>query len=493
MEEYILAIDAGTTSSRAILFNRIGDIVATAQQEFEQLFPHQGWVEHNPMTIVDTQIAVIKRVVEKAAVNPKSIAAIGITNQRETTVLWDTVAGQPVYNAIVWQCRRTTDYCAQLKTLGYEKEIFEKTGLVIDPYFSASKIRWILDNVADAAWLLEQNRLAFGTIDSWLLYNLSKEKTHATDVSNASRTMLFDLHSLQWDRALCDMFAIPQEILPEVKSSQDSFGMLREDILGCEIPITAMMGDQQAALFGQMCCTKGDVKMTYGTGGFILANIGNVPITSENRLLTTVAWRLNNETVYAQEGSVFIAGAAIQWLRDSLGIIDNSSESERIAADARADHGVVFVPSFTGLGAPYWRPDVKGLIYGLTRGTGKREIVRACLEGIAFSTKDVVDAICNDTGIQLRSLRVDGGASSNNFLMQYQADVLRTQIERPAVFETTAAGVAYMAGLGVGYFSSIDALRGLRKVDRVFSPSQESDLCNNAYQTWRNVIERLLE
>lgn len=493
MEEYVLAIDAGTTSSRAILFNSIGEIVATAQQEFEQIFPHQGWVEHNPGTIIDTQIAVIKRVVEKAAVDPASIVAIGITNQRETTVLWDSLTGQPVYNAIVWQCRRTTDYCTQLKTLGHENEIFEKTGLVIDPYFSASKIRWIIDNVPDAKWLMEQNRLAFGTIDSWLLYNLTEEKMHATDVSNASRTMLFNIHTCSWDTSLCALFDIPASMLPIVHASAADYGTLRKDILGYYIPITALMGDQQAALFGQMCVDKGDVKMTYGTGGFILANIGSAPIQSKNRLLTTIAWQREGETVYAQEGSVFIAGAAIQWLRDNLGLIDNSAESERFAFEAGEDHGLVFVPSFTGLGAPYWRPDIKGLLYGLTRGTGKREIVRACLEGIAFSTKDVVDAICKDTGIILKSLRVDGGASSNNFLMQFQSDVLRTSIERPKVFETTAAGVAYMAGLHTGFFPSIDRIRGLRKVERVFSPSSGSSSRSTAYSDWCAVIKRLLE
>ncbi len=493
MEEYILAIDAGTTSSRAILFNKIGDIVGIAQQEFEQIYPHQGWVEHDPMTILSTQIKVIQRVVTKAAIAHGSIIAIGITNQRETTVLWDTETGAPIYNAIVWQCRRTTEYCNSIKTLGYEEEVFEKTGLVIDPYFSASKIRWILDNVPDAQWLLEHNRLACGTIDSWLLYNLTKEKTHATDVTNASRTMLFNIHSCEWDMSLCAMFGIPASILPTVYPSGADFGVLRKEILGYEIPVTAMMGDQQAALFGQMCFSPGDVKMTYGTGGFILANIGPKPIASANRLLTTLAWQYGNETMYAQEGAVFVAGAAIQWLRDNLGIIDNSAESELLANDAHPDHGLIFVPSFTGLGAPYWRPDIKGLIYGITRGTGKREIVRACLEGIAFSTKDVVDAIRKDTGITLSSLRVDGGASSNNFLMQFQSDILNTRIERPLVFETTAAGVAYMAGLGAGFFTTRDEIRKLRKPDRIFTPSDDYEAHTQRYNEWRTIIGRLLE
>ncbi len=492
MRDYFLAIDAGTTSSRTVIFDSKGDIAAIAQQEFPQIYPQKGWVEHDPMVIWDTQRSTIHRAIEKAGIEPTQIVAIGITNQRETTVVWDKITGKPVYNAIVWQCRRTAAICDKLRANGKAEMIFEKTGLILDPYFSATKIRWILEDIPEARRLCDENRLMFGTIDSWLLYNLTGGNVHSTDFSNASRTMLFNINTLQWDDELCDLFGVPKHMLPDVCPSGHSFGMMEKSILGTEIPITAMIGDQQAALFGQLCFHTGDAKMTYGTGGFILSNIGHKPILSKNRLLTTIAWQFNGKTVYAEEGSVFIAGAAIQWLRDNLGIIDNSAESDRFAADANPEHGLVFVPAFTGLGAPYWRSDAKGLIYGITRDTGKREIVRACLEGIAFSTKDVVDAISKDTGIDLLALKVDGGASANNFLMQFQSDILNIPVERPVVFETTAQGAALLAGLAAGYFSSFDELKTARKTDRVFSPSDHAAQNKARYSSWQHVIEALL-
>jgi glycerol kinase len=489
--DYFLALDAGTTSSRSIIFDSKGDIIAIDQIEFNQIFPQKGWVEHNPKEIWETQLRTIKRVVQKANINPNQIVSIGITNQRETTVMWNKETGKPVYNAIVWQCRRTTPLCNEIKAKGDDKIIFEKTGLVVDPYFSATKIKWILDNVEEAKKLQKLNNLSFGTIDSWLLYKLTGGKSHKTDHSNASRTMLFNINSCKWDEDLLKYFGISPSILPDAIDSNSNFGTLDKSILGVEIPITGILGDQQAALFGQTCFSECEAKMTYGTGGFILFNIGKNIYLSKNKLLTTVAWTINNETIRALEGSIFIAGAAIQWLRDNLQIIPNSASSE-LSANAVSDNGgIYFIPAFTGLGAPYWDPDSKGAIFGITRDTTKDHIVRAALESIVYSTKDVVNAIEKDIDKKLISLKVDGGASKNNFLLHFLADILNVEIIRPKITETTALGAALISALGVGYYKNLDELKKVYKVERTFKPKMDKNKSKELYKNWIHYIDKI--
>lgn len=492
-KEYILAIDAGTTSSRTIVFDLKGNIISVAQEEFRQIYPEKGWVEHDPEEIAQTQLRTIKRAVEKANIEPSSIIAIGITNQRETVVAWDKSTGKPLYNAIVWQCRRTTPFCEKMKNEGMEEKIREKTGLVIDPYFSATKMKWLLDNVPEVKKANKEKRLAFGTIDCWLLAVLTGWKSHKTDHSNASRTMLYNINKLDWDDELLAYFGIDRESLPQICESNSDFGMLDKVILDEEIPITGILGDQQAALFGQNCFDFGEAKITYGTGSFILVNIGEKPVISHHNLLTTVAWVIDKKVYYAIEGSVFIAGAAIQWLRDNLKIISNSAETEVLALEAERSKGLIFVPAFTGLGAPYWRPDVKGLIYGITRDTERKHIVRACLEGIAYSIRDVLDGIVNDCGQPLHIVKVDGGASANNFLLQFQSDVLNIPIVRPKVIETTAMGAALIAGYKRGGFDSLQDMEKFYQMDRIFNPSNQKDIAIEGYKNWQTIISKILQ
>jgi glycerol kinase len=470
MPEFILSLDQGTTSSRAILFDRKGNVLAIAQKEFTQLFPQPGWVEHDPMEIWSTQLAVAMEATIKAGLTPGDVAAIGITNQRETTILWNKDSGKPICNAIVWQDRRTSDYCNQLKAAGREDLIRQRTGLVIDAYFSATKIRWILDQVPDAKELAKEGKLAFGTVDSWLIWNLTGGKVHATDVTNASRTMLFNIHTMQWDEELLKLFDIPAGILPKVCSSSEVYGHTAEEVWAAKTPIAGVAGDQQSALFGQMCTEEGMVKNTYGTGCFLLMNIGGKPILSNNKLVTTVAWKINGEVRYALEGSIFIGGAVVQWLRDGLGIIGSSAEVEDLAEKVPDSGGVYMVPAFTGLGAPHWKQEARGMITGITRGTTAAHIGRAALESIAFQTLEVVRAMEADAGAPIRELRVDGGAVVNNLLMQFQADVLGVKVVRPGLTETTAMGAAYLAGLAVGVWKDVEEIRRQWKVGRSFEP-----------------------
>ena len=487
MNEFILALDQGTTSSRAILFDRNGLPVASAQKEFTQYYPKPGWVEHDPEEIWSTQAGVALEAITKAGLESSDIAAIGITNQRETTVLWNRKTGKPVYNAIVWQDRRTADYCDKLKSEGKSSEILKKTGLIIDAYFSATKIRWILDNVREARKLAEDGQLAFGTIDSWLVWNLSKGKLHITDVSNASRTMLFNIHTLKWDEELLKLFNIPSAILPEVKSSSEIYGKT-EGHFSTSIPVAGIAGDQQAALFGQMCTEPGMVKNTYGTGCFMMMNIGNKPIESKSKLLTTIAWRIGNETQYALEGSIFIAGAVVQWLRDGLGIIKNSSDVEKLASKVKDTEGVYFVPAFAGLGAPYWNQHARGTLVGITRGSTSAHIARAALDSIAYQTLEVLLAMQKDSGIDISELRVDGGATVNNNLMQFQADLLQSKVVRPKITETTALGAAYLAGLAVNYWSNINEIRQQWQIDRTFSPQIKENETLSLIKGWHRAV-----
>jgi glycerol kinase len=470
MPDFILSLDQGTTSSRAIVFNREGDIVAISQQEFTQLFPQPGWVEHDPMEIWSSQMTVATEAVMKGRLTPADIAAIGITNQRETTILWNKETGKPVYNAIVWQDRRTSGYCDALKDAGKSGVIQQKTGLIIDAYFSATKVRWILDHVAGVKELAEQGKLAFGTVDTWLLWNLTGGEVHATDVTNASRTMLFNIHTLQWDEELLAMFGIPAGILPKVCSSSEVYGHTAGKIWASRIPIAGIAGDQQSALFGQMCTGVGMVKNTYGTGCFLLMNIGDKPILSRNNLVTTVAWKINDEIRYALEGSIFIGGAVVQWLRDGLGVIASSGDVERVAESVPDNGGVYMVPAFTGLGAPHWQQQARGMITGMTRGTSAAHISRAALESIAFQTMEVVRAMEADAGAAIKELRVDGGAVVNNLLMQFQANVVGAKVVRPVLTETTAMGAAYLAGLAVGFWKHVEEIQQQWKVDRSFEP-----------------------
>jgi glycerol kinase len=487
MKKFILALDQGTTSSRAILFDHNGKPAATAQKEFTQHYPKPGWVEHNADEIWSSQLGVANEAIAAAGLKSTDIAAIGITNQRETTIVWDRKTGKPVHNAIVWQDRRTADFCDNLKKEIFATKIPEKTGLIIDAYFSATKIRWILDNVSNAREKAQKGDLAFGTVDSWLIWNLTRGKVHVTDVTNASRTMLYNIHTLQWDEELLKIFDIPASILPEVKSSSEPYGNT-DGCFSSSIPVAGIAGDQQAALFGQMCVEPGMVKNTYGTGCFMVMNIGTRPIESKSKLLTTIAWKVGNKTEYALEGSIFIAGAVVQWLRDSLGIIKNSSDVEKLAAKVKSSEGVYFVPAFAGLGAPYWNQHARGTITGLTRGSTAAHIARAALDSIAYQTLEVLQAMKNDSGINIRELRVDGGATVNNNLMQFQADLLQVNVVRPKITETTALGAAYLAGLAVNYWNDLKEIREQWQVDRVFKPSIPGYETLSLVKGWKQAI-----
>ena len=490
MSKYILALDQGTSSSRAIVFDHQGGICSSAQMEFTQYFPKPGWVEHDPMEIWSSEAAVIAEAITKIGITGKDIAAIGITNQRETTIVWDAETGAPVYNAIVWQDRRTSEYCDMLKAQGLVDKIREKTGLIIDAYFSGTKIRWILDNVPGAREKAEAGKLRFGTVDSWLVWQLTKGAVHVTDVSNASRTMLFNINTLEWDKELLELLTVPASMPPSGRSSSEVYGHTKTTLFAHAVPIAGMAGDQQAALFGQMCTTPGSVKNTYGTGCFLLMNTGSLPILSRNNLLTTVAWKIGKTVNYALEGSIFVGGSVVQWLRDGLGIIRSSSEIEALAATVPDNGGVYFVPALTGMGAPYWDQYAHGLLCGITRGTTAAHIARAALEGIAFQTMDIVGAMEKDAGIRLAELKVDGGASRNNLMMQFQADILGANVIRPQVTETTAMGACYLAGLAVGYWDSLEEIRSQWQAERVFAPSV-TDVAPFK-QGWADAISRTL-
>jgi glycerol kinase len=470
MEKFILAFDQGTTSSRAIVFDKKGTIVSVAQKEFTQIFPKPGWVEHDAIEIWSTQLGVAAEAITQAGLSLRDIAAIGITNQRETTVVWDKQTGTPIYNAIVWQDRRTATYCDLLKQQGYLQPIQRKTGLIIDAYFSATKLKWILDNVKGAREKASRGELCFGTIDTWLLWKLTDGTVHVTDVSNASRTMLYDINTLSWDDDLLHLMEIPKNILPQVRSSSEVYGHSQNILSAHNIPIAGIAGDQQAALFGQMCIQPGMVKNTYGTGCFMLMNTGEQPVFSNNNLLTTIAWQINGKTEYALEGSVFIAGAVVQWLRDGLHLINSSNETETLAQQVSSNDGVYIVPAFAGLGAPYWNQHARGTIVGITRGTTSAHFARAALESIAYQTMDVVNAMQSDANITVKELRVDGGATANNFLMQFQSDILNTKVIRPTITETTALGAAYLAGLAVGYWSNMEEIQKQWQVNKIFEP-----------------------
>ena len=492
MSKYILALDQGTSSSRAIVFDHDGNVCATAQKEFTQHFPQPGWVEHNPSDIWSSEAAVIAEAITSLGINGLDIAAIGITNQRETTIVWDAATGEPVYNAIVWQDRRTAGYCDELKAAGLTDKIREKTGLIIDAYFSGTKIKWILDNVPGARERAERGELRFGTVDTWLVWNLTRGEVHVTDVSNASRTMLFNINTLQWDSELLELLGIPLSMMPSVRSSSEVYGHTKTTIFAHEVPIAGIAGDQQAALFGQMCTEPGSVKNTYGTGCFLLMNTGEKPVLSKNNLLTTIAWKIGDKVNYALEGSIFVAGSVVQWLRDSLGIIRSSSEVEALAETVPDNGGVYFVPALTGLGAPYWDQYAHGTITGLTRGATAAHIARAALEGIAFQTMDIVGAMERDASVKLAELKVDGGASRNNLLMQFQADILGTSVIRPKVTETTAMGACYLAGLAVGYWSGIDEIRRQWSVERAFTPSAAPGTVEALKAGWADAVRRTL-
>jgi glycerol kinase len=490
MGKYILAVDQGTTSSRAIVFNKKGEIKSIAQKEFKQIYPQAGWVEHDPGEIWSSQAGVIAEAVTSIGLNGKSIAAIGITNQRETTVIWDRETGKPVYNAIVWQDRRTSEFCNELKASGYTELIKSKTGLVLDSYFSGTKIKWILDNVNGAREKAEHGKLAFGTVDSWLVWNLTHGQRHITDITNASRTMLFNIHTQEWDSEMLKILNIPESILPEVKSSSEIYGETGTTLFASKIPISGIAGDQQSALFGQMCIEPGMLKNTYGTGGFLMFNTGDKPIASKNNLLTTIGWKIDGKVTYALEGSIFIAGAVVQWLRDELQIIKSASEIEALALSVEDNGGVYMVPAFAGLGAPYWDQFARGTILGLTRGTNRGNIARAALESIAFQTMDVLTAMESDSGIKVKELRVDGGATANNLLMQFQSDVLGIPIVRPKISETTALGVAYLAGLAVGYWNGYDEIISQWQIDKKFNPELNNEKIKNMKLYWSKAIDR---
>ncbi|CAB3694398.1 glycerol kinase GlpK [Trinickia soli] len=487
-DQYILALDQGTTSSRAMLFDRKGNIVSVAQKEFRQIYPQPGWVEHDPQEIWSTQAGVAAEAVTRAGVNGTSIAAIGITNQRETTIVWDRETGQPIYNAIVWQDRRTADLCDQLKAQGLEQQVRAKTGLPIDAYFSATKIRWILDNVDGAREKARQGKLAFGTVDSWLVWNFTKQQLHITDVTNASRTMLFNIHTMQWDSDLLEALDIPRSMLPEVRASSEVYGNTVTTVFASKIPIGGIAGDQHAALFGQMCTKSGMVKNTYGTGCFLVMNTGEKPIESKNNLVTTIAWKIGDEVNYALEGSIFIAGAVVQWLRDGLGIIKSASEIEALAGSVAHCDGVYLVPAFAGLGAPHWNPRARGTLFGVTRGTTSAHIARAALDSIAYQSLDVLKAMEADSGIKIGELRVDGGACANNLLMQFQADLLGVAAVRPRISETTALGAAYLAGLAVGYWSNVGELESQWQLDRRFSPAMQQADARKCIAGWQRAV-----
>ncbi|MGQ0737529.1 MAG: glycerol kinase GlpK [Bacteroidota bacterium] len=485
---FVLALDQGTTSSRSMLFDKQGNIISVAQKEFKQFYPQPGWVEHDANEIWSTQFGTMAEAVARAHIHMKQVAGIGITNQRETTVVWDRKTSQPVYHAIVWQDRRTAAYCDELKAAGHAAAIQQKTGLIIDAYFSATKLKWILDNVEGARKKAENGELAFGTIDTWLTWKLTNGEVHVTDVSNASRTMLFNIHTLQWDVELLKLFNIPAAVLPEVKPSSKIYGVTGNIIPESKIPIAGIAGDQQAALFGQMCTQPGMVKNTYGTGCFMLMNTGEKAIASKNNLLTTIAWQIDGKTEYALEGSVFIAGAVVQWLRDELKIIRSSAEVEALAAKVKDSNGVYIVPAFTGLGAPHWNQHARGSIFGLTRGSSQAHIARAALDSIAYQTYDVLKAMEADSGISIAELRVDGGATVNNSLMQFQCDILNTKVVRPKITETTALGAAYLAGLAVGYWKNIGEIQEQWQVDKTFTPAMDDEKRNELVNGWQKAV-----
>ncbi|HCO66510.1 MAG TPA: glycerol kinase [Dysgonomonas sp.] len=489
MEKFILSFDAGTTSSRAIVFDHKGEIRSVAQKEFTQIFPQSGWVEHDPHEIWSSQAAVAAEAITKIGINGTNIAAIGITNQRETTIVWDKETGEPVYNAIVWQDRRTSEYCDSLKDQGLLPYVKEKTGLIIDAYFSATKVKWILDNVDGARKKAEEGKLIFGTVDSWIVWQLTRGEVHATDVTNASRTMLFNIHNLEWDKDLLKLFNIPESMMPKVCGSSELYGHTVTTLFASKVPIAGIAGDQQAALFGQMCVEKGMVKNTYGTGCFILMNTGEQPVASKNNLVTTVAWQVGGKTNYALEGSIFVGGAIVQWLRDGLGIIKSSAEIEALATQVPDNGDVYFVPALTGLGAPYWDQYARGAIVGLSRGTTAAHIARAALEGIAYQSMDVINAMILDAGVGLKELRVDGGAAKNDLLMQFQANVLGQTVIRPQTTETTALGAAYLAGLAVGYWESIEEVSRQWHIEKKFEPDPKVDM-HLAKKKWSDAIYR---
>lgn len=488
-----MSLDQGTTSCRCIVFNRKGEVISLAQKEFKQIYPKPGWVEHDAMEIWAIQAGVAQEAMRQVGAEYHDIATIGITNQRETTVVWEKDTGRPVYNAIVWQCRRTAEYCDELKAKGLSDTVQRKTGLLIDAYFSATKLKWILDHVERGRERAKNGELLFGTIESWLIWNLTKGRVHVTDYSNAARTMLFNIKELKWDEELLELFDIPEAMLPEAVPSSYIYGETDPLIFGGPIPIASAAGDQQAALFGQACFQSGDAKNTYGTGGFLLMNTGKKPVYSKNGLLTTVAWGINDEVYYALEGSVFVAGAAVQWLRDELKIIEKSSDTEAMALSVPDTNGVYFVPAFVGLGAPYWDPYARGIITGLTRGVNRNHLVRATLEAIAYQTWDVLEAMQEDSGIRLAALKVDGGASENRFLMQFQADIIGTQVERPANKESTAVGAAYLAGLAVGLWSDLGDVVKNRSIDGVFEPSMDETRRMELLQGWHKAVSRCRE
>ncbi len=489
-QKYILSLDQGTSSSRAIVFDRSGSIKAVAQKEFPQIFPRSGWVEHDPHQIWASQAAVIAEAISSIDINGTNIEAIGITNQRETTIVWDRDTEEPVYNAIVWQDRRTSDYCNQVIEEGMAEKIRQKTGLIIDAYFSATKIKWILDNVPGARKRAEEGKLMFGTVDSWLVWRLTRGAVHVTDVSNASRTMLFNINTLEWDQELLDYFNIPRSMMPEVKSSSEVYGHTTTTIFAHNVPIAGIAGDQQAALFGQMCVEPGSVKNTYGTGCFLLMNSGTKPILSKNRLITTIAWKIGDVVNYALEGSIFVGGSVVQWLRDNLQCISCSPDVEKLASSVPDTDGVFFVPALTGLGAPYWDPEARGMIAGISRGTTTAHIARAALEGIAFQTYDIVKAMERDSNLPIKNLKVDGGASRNNLLMQFQSDILETQVLRPRITETTALGAAYLAGLAVGYWPSIESIQQQWQLDAGFNPNMAEEEVEKKLKGWHDAVGR---
>lgn len=492
MKKYVLALDQGTTSSRTIIFGHDGEICSVAQKEFTQIFPKPGWVEHNPLEIWSSQASTIAEAVTNIGINGEQIAAIGITNQRETTIVWDAETGAPVYNAIVWQDRRTAEYCDELVAQGLTDMIRSKTGLILDAYFSGTKVRWILENVPGAREKAEAGKLRFGTVDTWLIWNLTRGQVHVTDVSNASRTLLYNIHTLEWDKEMLELLNIPASMLPEVKSSSEVYGVTSPSLFAHEVPISGIAGDQQAALFGQMCTEPGSVKNTYGTGCFLLMNTGDKAILSKNNLLTTIAWKIGDTVNYALEGSIFVGGSVIQWLRDGLQIVKESPETEAMAESVEDNAGVYFVPALTGMGAPYWDPYAKGTITGITRGTTRAHIARAALEGIAFQTMDIVNAMKADAGVDLGDLKVDGGASKNNYLMQFQSDILDTNVVRPTCVETTAKGAAYLAGLAVGFWGSIDEIKAQWAIDKTFAPSMSAEKAQQVKDGWVDAMGRAL-
>ncbi|MFW5742256.1 MAG: glycerol kinase GlpK [bacterium] len=494
-DQYVVALDQGTTSSRAIVFDRNSAVRAVAQREFTQHYPKPGWVEHDPREIWSSQLEVLHAALKKVSIGPEALAGIGITNQRETTVLWNRRTGEPVHNAIVWQCRRTAPMCDRLVRDGHEQTIYDKTGLVVDAYFSGTKIKWLLDNVPRARSLADSGDLAFGTVDSWLLWNLTEGAVHATDVTNAARTMLFNIHTLEWDQDLLDLLGIPREIMPTVVPSCGEIGRTAGSVFpSVAVPIAGMAGDQHAALFGQTCFAPGMVKNTYGTGSFVLVNTGDQAVRSENRLLTTPAWSLApGRVTYAMEGSIFITGAAVQWLRDSMKLVSNAAETEYFATQVADSGGVYVVPAFVGLGAPHWDSYARGAVFGLTAGSGRNHLIRATLESIAYQSRDVVDAMASDGPghADLRTVRVDGGASANDFLMQFQADILGIPVERPVVSETTALGAAYLAGIATGFWSGLDEVRQAWKLERRFEPAMSRDQRDSLYAGWQEAVRRV--